>query len=262
MTRSKLDRYGNVGAFALVILLNYLATAVPLGGRTTGEISDGYFSMFTPTGFTFAIWGVIYLALFGFVIRQLMQREEGSQSLSQISGLFKLNCLANVGWILAWHYDQLEVSMVLMVVILWTLIKINAILNSDGSIVGAWNFVLLILPFNIYFGWISVASIANISILQSAYGLNDFLLSQQTWTVLKLGLALAAAFFFGRQKRNAAYLFVIAWAAFGISVANVNEPVVKIAALMLVLISVSLGVLAGLERIISGPQSKPYETSS
>ncbi len=248
MTKSQLDRYGNVGAFALVILFNYLATALPLGGRTTGEISDSYSSMFTPAGFTFAIWGVIYLALAGFVVRQLLQREGGKRSLEQIAPLFKVNCLANVGWILAWQYGQLAVSMALMIVILVTLVKINAILRSDKSIVGALDFALLVLPFSIYFGWISVATIANVSVLQSAYGFNEVLLSQEVWTFLKLGLAGAAAFVVGWRQANAAYLLVIAWAAYGIAEANVTNPTVEMAAQELVLVTLALGVLLGLKR--------------
>lgn len=242
MTRSRADTYGNIAAFGVVILFNYLANSIPLGGNTTGEISDRYFSMFTPAGFTFAIWGVIYLLLLGFVIRQSLPRTSDRPPLSKIGGPFKLNCLANAGWILAWHFDQLLLSMLLMIVILATLVNIYSTLRSDSSMSGGWDFAFLCLPFGVYLGWISVAAIANLSILQSAYHANDFLISQQTWTLIKLGVAGGAAIYFARKFASAEYTFVIAWAAYGISSSNDGNPIVETAAQILSILAMTLGI--------------------
>jgi len=219
-----------------------LANAVPLGGQTTGAISDQYVSMFTPAGFTFAIWGVIYLALLGFIIRQFWNRPGEAAPIFKIRIPFLVNCVANAAWILAWHYDQLILSMLIMVVILWTLIQINLILRAESTLMSTWGYLLIVLPFSIYFGWITVATIANVSVLQSAFGLNEAFLSQQAWTLLKLVAAGGAGYFWGWRYKQPAYLFVIAWAAFGISVANSSQSVVQIAAQILVVV----GLLAGL----------------
>ena len=63
---------GNVLAFLAVIVVNYLAVTLPIGGMTTGALSDLYPNLFTPAGLTFSIWGLIYLMVFGFVIRQII----------------------------------------------------------------------------------------------------------------------------------------------------------------------------------------------
>ena len=238
MERSWTERIGIALAFSVVILFNYLANAIPLGGQTTGEISDKYISMFTPAGFTFAIWGVIYLALLGFVIRQFVSNPQEAPILSKIRNLFVLNCLANSLWIVAWHYDQLIASMVLMVVILWTLFATGQVFKVESVLNSGWAFAFISLPFSIYFGWISVATIANVSVLQSAFGLNDFLLSQEIWTVLKLIIAGGAGYAWGWRYKQPAYLLVIAWAAYGISVANVDHKEIQLAAQVLSVASV------------------------
>ena len=243
MKRSKIERIGNVVAFSIAILFNYLANAIPLGGQTTGDISDLYFSMFTPTGFTFAIWGVIYLALFGFIVRQLQGRESGSSVLARIRFYFVINCLSNALWILMWHYDQLILSMFFMVLILFTLFRINQIISSDSSLDNGWNYLLIAFPFHIYFGWISVATIANISVLQFVFGLNDFLISQQSWTILKLIAAGILVYVWGWRPARPAYIFVISWAAFGISVANSNQLVIESAARALAAAAFIAGML-------------------
>ncbi len=238
MERSWTERIGIALAFSVVILFNYLANAIPLGGQTTGEISDKYISMFTPAGFTFAIWGVIYLALLGFVIRQFVSNPQEAPILSKIRNLFVLNCLANSLWIVAWHYDQLIASMVLMVVILWTLFATGQVFKVESVLNSGWAFAFISLPFSIYFGWISVATIANVSVLQSAFELNDFLLSQEVWTFIKLLAAGAASYAWGWRFKQPAYLLVIAWAAYGISVANVDHKEIQLAAQVLSVASV------------------------
>ncbi|NND72112.1 MAG: tryptophan-rich sensory protein [Rhodothermales bacterium] len=266
MTRSKTDRYGNIAAFCVVILFNYLANSIPLGGRTTGEVSGAYFSMFTPAGYTFAIWGVIYLLLLGFVVRQSLGAEADRASLSAISALFKVNCAANAFWLLAWHFEQLLLSMVFMVVILATLVRIYSILKADSSMRSGWDFVFLILPFGVYLGWISVATIANISILQSAYQANDFLISQEAWTILKLAVAGAAMLYFARKYSSVEYVIVIAWAALGVAIANGNRPVIEVSSLVLAVVALFLGLGLLIRRILlqrrqSLPADRAAETA-
>lgn len=243
MIRSTGEKITNSMAFAIVLLFNYLANAVPLGGQTTGEISDGYFSMFTPAGFTFAIWGVIYFALFCFIVRQFKSSESVEPALARIKNLFIANCFANAGWIVTWHYNQLVVSLLLMLIILITLFKINEVISSDTSLTALSDQLLIAVPFQIYFGWISVASIANIGVLQSAYELNDALISQQSWTLVKLFVAAAIGFFWGWKPGRAAFLFVISWAGFGIAMANSTVPMVKSASSALAIIALIAATL-------------------
>ena len=248
MNRTLLDRAANVVAFLVVLTANFLANALPLGGRTTGQISDAYPTLFTPAGYTFSIWGIIYLLLLGFVIRQawLTEREDGT--LARIDWAFRVNCLANASWIVAWHYDQLALSMVFMLVILLSLARIVSVLRTVHEVSGGWSYLLIALPFSVHFGWISVATIANISVLQSAWGLNDFLISQTAWTFVKLGAAALCAVVLGWKRADPPYAFVVTWAALGIAVARAGQQELQIAALVVAGIAFLAGTLGCFRR--------------
>ena len=124
MQRSLADWAGNLVAFAVVILLNVLSNALPINSQTMPEISAKYPSLFTPAGYTFSIWGVIYLMLLVFVIWQALPAQRSNEKIASTSRYFQINCLMNALWIVVWHYDLLALSFVVMLVILATLILI------------------------------------------------------------------------------------------------------------------------------------------
>lgn len=242
MERSVIDRVGNLAAFVTVIIVNGLASGLPLGGQTTGEISAKYPSLFTPAGFTFAIWGLIYLSLAAFVIYQALPGQRNSQTIAKITPLFVANCLANAAWIFAWHYDLLWLSLLLMVVTLLTLVQIYRLLSAAGKPASVTEWLFLRLPFALYTGWITVATIANISVLQTANGWDEAGLSAVDWTLLKLALAGAIGATVILRARDIAYVLVIAWAAFGIASKQVATPEVVGAATTLSVLAVILAV--------------------
>lgn len=94
MQRPLLDWGGNLAAFMLVVVLNVLSNALPINGQTMPEISAKYPSLFTPAGFTFSIWGVIYVALLLFVIYQALPSQRNNETIAGISRLFQINCVA------------------------------------------------------------------------------------------------------------------------------------------------------------------------
>jgi hypothetical protein len=244
MTRRLADRATNAIAFIVVLLANYLANALPIGGRTTGQISDAYPTLFTPAGYTFSIWGLIYLLLTGFVIRQALSSDRNESALAEIDWPFRINCAANASWIVAWHYDQLALSLVLMLAILWSLARIVTSLRAHAGVQNGWSYVLIALPFSVYFGWISVATIANISVLQSAWGLNDVLMGAVAWTFLKLGAAATCAVLLGWKRGDPPYAFVIAWAALGIAAARTGHPELQAAAWAVAAVAFAAGATA------------------
>ena len=233
MTRDARDWAGNIAAFLVAIAVNGMANGVPLGGQTTGEISAKYPTLFTPDGFTFSIWGLIYLSLAVFVVYQALPAQRDNADIAQIGIWFKLNCLANALWIFAWHYDFLLISMLLMLGLLATLIKIFRSVDSNSNL-------LIKFPFSLYTGWITVATIANLSVLQTAWGLNDMGLSAVQWTWLKLAIAGAIGAIVLSRTRNVVYLAVIAWAAFGIFSKQTETPEVAGAAITLSLLAILL----------------------
>ena len=119
--------YISIILYLLVIYTNYLANALPIGGVTTGEVSDLLDNLFTPTGFTFSIWGVIYLSLSVFLVSLFKISENLKQFTGKIIPLFCVNCLLNISWIFAWHYKMFPLSLFIMLFLLYTLIYISKI---------------------------------------------------------------------------------------------------------------------------------------
>lgn len=249
MSRGSVDWGGNVAVFALMVLLNVLSNALPINDQTMPEISAKYPSLFTPAGFTFSIWGVIYLFLFGFVVYQALPAQRDSEPIARISPYFKVNCIANGLWIVVWHYDLLFFSLILMLVILVTLILIYRSLIDQLDSSTTLQHITLHLPFSLYTAWISVATIANASVLQTHYGWDGIFLSAVQWTFVKLAIAGSVAAFAVLRLRDPVFAIVIAWATYGISAMQSATPAVSGAAMTLSLLALILAANEGLSRL-------------
>lgn len=247
--RSLADRAGNIAAFTLAIFVNVLSNALPINDQTMPEISARYPSLFTPAGFTFSIWGVIYIALLAFVVWQALPAQRDNALLARISPWFKINCVANASWLVAWHYDQLVLAMLLMLVILATLVQIYRALIARIDTAPFLQHLTLYLPFSLYTGWITVATIANASIIQTANGWDSAGIAAVQWTLLKLALAGAIGATLVLRLRDIPFALVIAWAAFGISVMQSATPAVSGAASLLSLLMLFLVVRDGALRL-------------
>lgn len=169
----------NILGLLVVLVVNYLANALPLNGKNTGELSDQYVNLFVPIGLTFAIWGVIYLLLLVVVGAGAIRKEN---ALRDADWWFAWSCLLNAGWIFAWHYEWLMVSVVIMLLLLHSLVTINQRLMGSGD-------SLTRLTFGIYLGWICVATVANVTALLVANRWSGFGLSDSFWTVSMIGVA-------------------------------------------------------------------------
>lgn len=242
MNRTAIDRFGNILAFGLTLVVNAMATSIPLGGQTPPEISARYPSLFTPAGFTFSIWGIIYLGLFLFVIYQSLPGQRNSEALGKIDTPFKISCLANAAWILAWHYNFLILSVLIMLIILASLVGIYRKFDHNDASTTLGERVLVQLPFRLYTAWITVATIANISTVQNAMGFDNVGTDAVTWTLLKLALAGAVGATIAVRKADAAFILVIAWAAYGISAKQAATPTVAGAAEMLFILAIILAL--------------------
>ena len=230
MERDIKDWGGNIVALVAVVMVNAIASGLPLGGVTTAEVSARYESLFTPAGYAFAIWGLIYMALFAYVIYQARPVRRQNVKLAKISRPWQLSCVFNILWIFFWHYDFLLLSMLAMLGILLCLIAIYRELGIAASPASMGRKVFVHLPFSIYTGWVSVATIANLSAVQVGTGWNALLFSAETWTLLKLGIAGAIAATLICRRRDIAATLVVAWAAWAISVKQAAVPAVAGAA--------------------------------
>lgn len=250
MQRSLSDWGGNLVAFAVVILFNVLSNSLPINGQTMPEISAKYPSLFTPAGFTFSIWGVIYLALLFFVVWQALPAQRDNRKVAAISTYFQLNCLMNAVWIVVWHYDLVALSLIVMLGILATLILIYRSLISSIDTAPFAQHLVLYLPFSLYTGWITLATIANASVLQNANGWDDVWLTAVQWALLKLAVAGAIGATILVKFRDIPFGLVIAWGAYGISVMQSATPEVSGAAMTLSLLALILVALDSARRLI------------
>jgi hypothetical protein len=205
--------------YVAMVVVNWLANALPINNRSTGAICAAYPNLFAPEGLTFSIWGLIYLLLASYSLYQfgLFQKDKGRGKMElfkKVGFYFILSSLANIAWIFAWHYDFIGISVLIMGVILFSLIKIADILNKEKLSLTE-NFFIRV-PFSVYFGWITVAAIANITVFLVSLNWNGFGISDQIWTII----VLLAGLFIGSLRmwkdRNIAYGLVLVWAYAGI----------------------------------------------
>lgn len=250
MQRTLSDWGGNCAAFALVIVVNVLSNTLPINGQSMPEISAKYPSLFTPAGFTFSIWGVIYLALMAFVIYQSLPSQRNNETIAGISRLFQVNCVANASWLVAWHYDLLNLSLLIMLVLLITLVLIYRALLARIARASMAQHLVLHLPFSLYTGWITLATIANISAVQTGNGWDNIGLTAISWTLLKLAVAGAIGATMVLRFGDAVFVLVVAWAAYGIAVMQSETPAVSGAATSLALIALLLAVREGVARVL------------
>ncbi|WP_335872729.1 TspO/MBR family protein [Bacillus sp. 2205SS5-2] len=228
----------NILAYLLVVIVNFLANALPLNGQTTGEISDKVQVLFTPAGYVFSIWGLIYLLLGLWVLRQFPKSRRNLPLYQSTSVWFVLSCLLNSTWIFLWHYNYFTLSVVIMISLLLTLIALygNA-KRSDPSF-------LDIAPFSLYLGWISVATIANISFTLEFYEWSGWGLSDITWTIILLFTGTILAIFFTTREKDWLYPLVFVWAFIGIGVKNQDlEPAITTTAYGLAVTTLILSLL-------------------
>ncbi|MDJ0812425.1 MAG: tryptophan-rich sensory protein [Woeseiaceae bacterium] len=247
MQRKFSDWGGNIVALAIVIAINASANIFRFGGQTTGEVSAKYASLFTPAGFTFSIWSLIYVLLAAFVVYQALPAQRRARSLAAISPWFKAGCVANVLWIVTWHLEWIMVTLVLMIALLVTLVRIYRLLDIVDASAPTGARWLVQLPFSVYLAWICVATIANASAMQSALGWNHALLEEVSWTLLKLAAAGAVAAIMTLRRHDIAFGLVVGWAAFGIGAGQAATLSVASAAFtlsLLILVLVSFEALS------------------
>jgi benzodiazapine receptor len=212
----KIRQIINILAFILVVTVNGLANSLPINNQTTGEISDKYPVMFTPAGYVFSIWGVIYLGLLVFVIYQALPAQRDNPRLERVGYWFVWNCVFNSLWIFLWHYELMLWSVLVMAGILVSLIVIYLRLETGRSKVATAEALFLRLPFSIYLGWISVATIANVSVLLYSLGWDNFGQMEQAITVILLAIGSWLGFAMAQRHSDVAYPLVLAWAFTGI----------------------------------------------
>jgi hypothetical protein len=159
--------------------MNYLANALPLNNKTTGELSDSFPNLFVPAGITFSIWGIIYLLIATYCIVQF--RDSNRDTINNIGWLFIISCVLNALWIVCWHFGKLQLSLMVMLGMLVSLIYINILIRDLP-------FGIIKASFGVYLGWICIATIANVTALLVHYSWNGSGISEEIWTIIMIAI--------------------------------------------------------------------------
>jgi len=207
-------KYINIILVAGMLVMNYLANALPLNNKTTGELSDSFPNLFVPAGLTFSIWGVIYLLLIIYCVVQFTGSDK--EVISNISWLFGISCILNALWIVFWHYGKLPLSLLVMTGLLVALIYINISIRELP-------FGIIKASFGIYLGWICIASIANVTALLVGANWNGFNISQEIWAIIMIltGMLIVALTIY--NLKNPFIGLSVIWAFIGIAIKRQDD---------------------------------------
>ena len=201
-----------LASFVFVLVMNSVATALPLNGLSVGGVSDKYTTLFAPIDFTFGIWGLIYLGLTIYTFTQLATSNEVIQ---RITPWFIFANIFNGSWIIAWRLELIGLSALILALLLFCLYKINKVTTAQRQDLAST--LTTRIPFAIYFGWVTVATIANISSFLVQLGFQDrYILDAQTWTVVILVVATLIGAATAIINSSPSYSLVLVWAFFGI----------------------------------------------
>jgi hypothetical protein len=226
----------------ITITINILANALPINGLNTGQISDTFKVFFVPAGYVFSIWGIIYIGLIAYAVYQALPAQRENPRLQATGWWVVLGGLANCAWIFLWQYELFAWTVAAMLILLASLIVVYLRLGIGRTKASTPEIWSVRVPFSIYLGWITVATIADISDVLWFVKWNQFGISAASWMVIILGAVLVIAGLMNFLRRDVAYALVILWALAGIGARFPQAGLVTIATwVTFVLVAASLG---------------------
>ena len=252
----------NAIAFFIHLLLSWLTQFKLINTKNVGEISDQYLSLFTPSGKTFAIWSIIYISLIAFCIYHLIKAFKNDIShpantdINKLSTLFIINNIATAAWLIVWVNEYMAVSVILILIQLTTLIMMNLRLNIHDASRKFESKLFTQFPLSIYLGWISIATIANISTWLTASGWNGWNVSEINWTITMIAIAVLLTIGVINRRKNVFFGLVIIWALYGILTKRTDvdalayEPIIMVSWIGMALITLAciFGLIRNLRR--------------
>jgi len=247
MNKDTLRQIVNVLTVLVTLTVNGLANALPFNGQTTGAISDRFKVYFVPAGYVFSIWGLIYIGLIAFAIYQALPSQRSNPRLRRIGYWFALSCLANSAWIFLWHFGFFVWTLVVMVTLLISLIVIYLRLDINRARISRIERWCIDIPFSIYLGWITVATVANVTDVLSYVKWNGWGINPEIWAVVMLVVATGIATMVSLTRWDIAYMLVLIWAFIGIAVKQAGTPVVTTTAWIMVAVMVVITAVGALQ---------------
>jgi len=219
-------------SIAATIVINILANALPLNGLNTGQISDRFQVYFVPAGYVFSIWGLIYIGLIAYSVFQVLPSQRENPRLRATGYLVALSGLINIAWIFFWHYEYFAWTLAAMISLLILLIAIYLRLGIGKTKVSTAENWAVQIPFSIYLGWITVATVANITDVLYYLNWNAFGISAGIWMIIILSAVILIAGMVSLTRQDIAFNLVILWALVGIAVKHSSVMLVMIASLV------------------------------
>jgi hypothetical protein len=256
MSKDTIRQYANFFSVILALTVNILASALPLNGQNTGEISDRFQVYFVPAGYVFAIWGLIYLGWIAFTIFQLRPSQKESPRLRPLGYLFAISNVANSAWLFCWHYNQFGLSVLVMLALLGLLIASYLRLDVNRTSVTRTEYWSVDVLFGVYLGWITVATVANITDWLYLVEWNGFGMHAQTWAIIMLGVASLLGLVMALTRQDIGYLSVLVWAFIGIAVKQTPAPMVVLSAWIAAALMLGLAIFSWtLRRTVKPPHA-------
>lgn len=242
------------------ITVNGLANALPINGQTTGEISNRFEVFFTPANYVFAIWGLIYLGLLVLSVYQALPAQRDHSRLQRARPWIALSGPANVAWLLLWHYEQFPLTMLAMLGLFGTLVVSYQRLRIGQAPATRAERWAVQAPISLYLGWISVATIANATVLLAYWEWGGWGVAPEIWTIAVLAAALAIGWMLALRRKEFIVPAVLVWAFVGIALRNSGADLVAGAAWIAALIAAAAGLVAlwsGQKPTAGGPETEP-----
>ena len=219
----------NILTLITALVVNYLSVNLPLNNMDTREISDSFDVYFVPAGYVFSIWGLIYLGLAAFAVYQALPDQREDEDLAKIDFWFMLSNISNALWLVCFHYQQFVLALLVMLVLLFSLIQIFLKLKiGRRKTEGAWKW-LVETPFNIYLGWITVATIANATQVLDYLNWDGFGIAPEIWFVIMITIAVVISAIMSFDRHVFEFPMVLVWAFVGIAIKFPDVPVVNYA---------------------------------
>jgi hypothetical protein len=249
----------NVLVLVGTLAVNYLANALPFNGQTTAQVSDKFPVFFVPAGYVFAIWGVIYLGLLAFTIYQALPSQRANPMLRRVGYLFAAASVVNAVWLFMWHYEQFALTLVFMLALLALLVTIYLRLDIGRARVSTLERWLVHIPFSIYLGWITVATIANVTDALYLTGWDGWGISGEVWAVIMLVAATVIASIVAFTRRDLAYAAVLVWAFVGIAFKQADVALVSNTA---VILAIAVALVAAATYFLIRPRTTSLQATT
>jgi len=238
---------GNILAFIATVIINLLANALPFNGVTTGDLADAYPNLLVPAGYVFSIWFIIYVLIGLFAIYQakdlFKSEKEELPFIEKIGPYFILAAIGNISWIFFWHYQVFFLPLIAILVLFFSLLMIYKRLNIAASDAPRNEKIFIHLPISVYFGWLTVATVAQITALLVETGFPSFGILAEILTILVIAVLVLIGLLTIFTRRDIAYGLVLVWASVGIFVKQLALNLLIAIAGLIAAIIIAIGII-------------------